>query len=58
MAAPPPIRHGDELWFYYTGIKPYAYVTSGQPDQGGICLAKLRLDGFLSLDAGDAAGTW
>ncbi|MFN0168840.1 MAG: hypothetical protein ACKV22_20635 [Bryobacteraceae bacterium] len=56
MPAPPVVR-GDEIWFYYTGIRNYAYVTSGRPDAGGICLAKLRLDGFVSLDAGDAGGT-
>lgn len=57
MPAPPPVRRGDELWFYYTGIKRYAYVTSGEPDLGGICLAKLRLDRFLSLDADNKGGT-
>jgi len=56
MPAPPVVRDG-EIWFYYTGIKQYAYVTSGRPDAGGICLAKLRLDGFVSLDAGEAGGT-
>lgn len=56
MPAPPVVR-GDEIWFYYTGIKQYAYVTAGRPDAGGICLAKLRLDGFVSLDAGEVGGT-
>ena len=60
-----PVVRGDELWFYYTGIKHYAFVASGDepgyddyhPDKGAICLAVLRRDGFVSLDAGDAAGT-
>ena len=54
----------DELWFYYTGIQHYAFVASGnQPgfddyraDKGAVCLAVLRRDGFVSLDAGDTAG--
>ena len=60
-----PLVRNDELWFYYTGIKQYAFVTSGNepgyddylPDRGAICLAVLRRDGFASLDAGDQAGT-
>ena len=59
------VVHGDELWFYYTGIKQYAFISSGQapgyddyvPDAGAICLAVLRRDGFLSLDAGADVGT-
>ena len=53
------VVHGDELWFYYTGIKGYAYVSSGKPETSGgaICLAVLRRDGFVSLDAGETPGT-
>jgi hypothetical protein len=59
-----PVVRGDELWFYYTGIKQYAMTKSGAdpgcedyvPDKGAICLAVLRRDGFVSLDAGDAEG--
>ena len=51
------ILHGDELWFYYTGIKyrspPHRNVDS---DVGAICLAILRRDGFISLDAGSKPG--
>ena len=55
------IVHGDELWFYYTGIKQYAFIKSGGEkgyddycaDRGAICLAVLRRDGFVSLDADD-----
>ena len=42
----------DQLWFYYTAGK-------AEPVQDGmaICLAVLRRDGFISLDAGDTEGT-
>ena len=66
-----PVLRGDELWFYYTGIKyraSWSYVgeyPNGEhvpfpgldPDTGAICLAVLRRDGFVSLDAGDVPGT-
>jgi len=60
-----PVLRNDELWFYYTGIKNYAYISSGNepgygdyyPDKGAICLAVLRRDGFVSLNAGDSPGT-
>lgn len=61
----------DELWFYYTGLKYRAnweYVgeyPNGKhiplpgldPDVGAVCLAVLRRDGFVSLDAKEAKGT-
>ena len=65
------VSRGDELWFYYTGIKYRAagsdYVgkyPAGKwirrpgfdTDGGAICLAVLRRDGFISLDATDAEG--
>ena len=53
-----PIVRDDELWFYYTGIKYRA--EPAQPESGGIgaiCLAVLRRDGFVSLDAGVESGT-
>ena len=54
-----PVDRGDELWFYYSGIKQYAFVTSGGipgyddyvPHGAAICLAVLRKDGFVSLEA-------
>lgn len=60
-----PVVRDDELWFYYTGIRNYAFVASGNepgyddyfPDKGGICLAVLRRDGFVSLAAGNESGT-
>lgn len=52
-----PIVHGDELWFYYTGIK-YRTRPEDAPKKGGaVCLAVLRRDGFVSLDATDVEGT-
>ena len=65
------VVRGDELWFYYTGLKYRAtYEWIGEypggemrplpgyePDRGAICLAVLRRDGFVSLDAGDETGT-
>jgi len=64
------VVRGDELWFYYTGLKyrgNFTYVgqyphghTEPMPgrdrDGGAICLAVLRRDGFMSLDAGDQEG--
>ena len=49
-----PLVVGDELWFYYGG-------TDGDHGtrvrSGNICLAKLRLDGFVSMDADADGGT-
>jgi hypothetical protein len=44
---------GDELWFYFTGR------TLQKPADGTMStgLAKLRRDGFYSMDAGGSAGT-
>ena len=46
-----PIRIGDELWFYYTGINYRGPRTDVGVDsyRSAIYLAKLRLDGFVSL---------
>jgi hypothetical protein len=49
-----PVVMGDELWFYYSP----GYMEHGVTGRSGpICLAKLRLDGFVSVDAGDEIGT-
>ena len=49
-----PIRVGDELWLYYSGRS----TTHGEtPNTGAIGLATLRLDGFVSMDAGPDGGT-
>jgi len=56
-----PVIRGDELWFYYTGIKyrtpPKDAEHEVTHDNGAICLAVLRRDGFISLDAGANNGT-
>ena len=55
-----PVVIGDEIWIYYTGHgidhnhQAHPNVT-GFPN--GIGLAKLRLDGFVSIDAAAAEGT-
>ena len=43
----------DQLWFYYMAGKAGVEMT---PDGFAICLAILRRDGFVSLDAGQKAG--
>jgi hypothetical protein len=66
-----PLIRGEELWFYYTGIKyrgEYSYIgqfpdgksvafKTNEKDGGAICLAVLRRDGFISLDAAQAGGS-
>jgi hypothetical protein len=49
-----PIRTGDELWFYYGSTR---FGKNVRPYAGGICLAKLRLDGFASIEGGERTGT-
>jgi hypothetical protein len=60
MASSHPIRHGDELWFYYSGIdvrhRPNMPRVVDEY-KGAIHLAKLRLDGFVSFDAGEQGGS-
>ena len=53
------ILRGDELWFYYTGLKYRGNFPNydTDPNTGAICLAVLRRDGFISLDAGAREGT-
>ncbi len=53
LAASRPMVHGDELWFYYTGIN-HRFHPEG-PYLGGIHLAKLKRDRFVSFGA-DAKG--
>ncbi|MDB6169266.1 MAG: hypothetical protein JWM88_2130 [Verrucomicrobia bacterium] len=59
MASSHPIRHGDELWFYYSGLdvrhRPNVPRVSDEY-RGAIHLAMLRLDGFVSLHAGSDEG--
>lgn len=49
-----PVPVGDELWFYYS---PSAIEHGPTGRSGPICLAKLRVDGFVSVDAGEDTGT-
>jgi hypothetical protein len=51
-----PVVRGEELWFYYTGIKYRARPESADEKAGAICLAVLRRDGFVSLVAGASGG--
>ena len=52
-----PIRMGDELWFYYSGRSIDHAGRPAMPGTGSIGLGTLRLDGFVSLDAGEKGGT-
>jgi len=51
-----PVQHDDELRFYYTGIRHRKLPEGVNSDLGAICLAVLRRDGFISLDAGPQGG--
>jgi len=62
------VLRGDDLWFYYTGTKYRAAgsdIVAGKwlrrpgsdQDDAAACLAMLRRDGFISLDAGETEGT-
>lgn len=52
-AGNPPIRVGDELWIYYSGRST---GHNEKPNTGAIGLGILRLDGFVSVDAGSETG--
>ena len=58
-----PIRQGDELWIYYGGSNfshsaEVTYDRRREFDQWqGVGLAKLRLDGWVSLNAGQEEGS-
>ena len=62
----PPVIVGDEIWFYYNGTESVYYpnplpdgALSGDMSDYDIAvgLAKLRLDGFISVEASDEEGT-
>lgn len=47
------IIHGDELWIYYAGFagdKQYTEENGGMYSQGATGIAKLRRDGFVSMN--------
>ena len=51
-----PVVRGDELWFYYSGLKYRWLPQQTDRDRAAICLATLRRDGFISLDADEKGG--
>lgn len=53
-----PIRVGDELRVYYCGrSSKHLHAQHGrEPNKGAIGIGRLRLDGFVSLDAGEDGG--
>jgi hypothetical protein len=52
-----PIIRNNEIWFYYTGLR-HRHISFADMmarrylDSGAVCMAKLRLDGFVSLKGG------
>ncbi len=57
FANPWPIVVKDEIWIYYGGVnRDHSRPGDPSKDQGGIFVAKLRRDGFVSLDAGKKGG--
>ncbi len=58
-AMPHPVRMGDEIWIYYSGTNrdhDGLLDPAGQGHLSGIGRAILRLDGFVSADAGYGGG--
>jgi len=57
---PWPIVRGDEIWIYYAGIGRDHRQTHREwgrsPSRSGIFRARIRLDGFVSADAGYKGG--
>ncbi|MBI4623203.1 MAG: hypothetical protein HY736_08295 [Verrucomicrobia bacterium] len=63
-----PVRRGNELWFYHSGIKYRFHPDNVRTrpdgtktymslrDSGAIYVSRLRLDGFVSLVAGELEG--
>ena len=63
LAGNQPIIKDGKIWFYYSGLKWRSHPSSLKDEEtppvvdgGAICLARLRLDGFVSLDAGETPG--
>ena len=48
-----PVLRGDDLWFYYTGLKHRVEPAKHDTDWAAVCLATLRRDGFIALEAAD-----
>lgn len=55
LSANAPIRRDNMLWFYYSG-RSGAHYSPFPLNRGGIGLALLRADGFVSLRAGSREG--
>ncbi len=51
-----PVVRGDQLWFYYSGLRHRWHPPKVSSDRAAICLATLRRDGFISLAAGADGG--
>ena len=51
------ILKDDELWFYYNGSRHRQEPPDADPKRSAACLAVLRRDGFISMDAGAGGGT-
>lgn len=56
FANPWPIRVGDEIWMYYAGSGRDHRQALRDPSKTGVFRARLRLDGFVSADAGYKGG--
>jgi hypothetical protein len=52
----PPIRIGDELFIFYQGRETLHWAEEPFGHIGSVGLAKLRVDGFVSLDTQNLAG--
>ena len=57
-----PVVRNNELWFYYLGYRyrsrPLADEMAGSGfDLGAVCMARLRMDGFVSLKGGPEWGS-
>jgi hypothetical protein len=57
-----PVVRNNELWFYYNGFRYRASSPTGVPDRNSLdssalCLARLRMDGFVSLKGGPEWGS-
>ncbi len=50
------LKVGDELWMYYGGFNVGHSDTKPKPGLGGIGMARVRLDGFISQDASPSGG--
>ncbi len=54
--ANPPIERDGQLWIYYGGKTGLDDAYTGTGPNQALCLARLRADGFVSLDGGAAGG--